>query len=984
MEAIDNYKINIGVQFVLGTTRPTLAILDSGASFNIVHEHALPKGWKQSPDVDPNGDTRNLQDASGKVTQNVGTIYLNIHVGQEQKRLRFLVMKNLAVPMILGCEFLDEHVKSIYPKEKRVELQSGQSLPLYTRLIRRLPTPVYVAQNVVLAPYSETNIMVHTDNEGTCYMQEEIKRKHSRQPRYAVASGISSMYPKKPFMLRAANYGPKPILLQKHRIVGRATPLHNTVLTISDINLEKMEQKEPPQEDIAWKDQLDLQHLTEETQSKVTEMLSKFSSMWTGQLGEINITQHRIDLVPDAKPVYQAPYRAGVKGRKVEKEEVERMLKAGVIEPANSEWASPVVLITKPDGSIRFCVDYRKLNALTVKDSYPLPRMDECLDSLGDSTIFTTLDCNSGYWQIVMKDTDKNKTAFVTHCGVHRFTRMPFGLCNAPATFQRALDMILARVKWSTALIYLDDVIIYSRSTEDHIQHVEEILSLLKQAGVSLKLKKCHFFQSSVDYLGHIIYPGKLAVANKNIESIRKAIFPTTRTQLRSFLGMCNVYRRFVDKFAKIAGPLSDMLKKGEAEIFTLNEKQQEAFNKLRESLIQPPILTLPKEGGKFTLDVDACDYQIGACLLQEQSDGTLLPCGYYSRTLNTAERNYSTPEKECLAVVWAILLLRPYLEGVSFTVRSDQVALRWLLSFKDPSGRLARWRLRLAELDFVIHYRPGIKNNLADGCSRVPSQGSDRTECDDAIPCFIQTDLPTVIPIQEIYQAQLTDATCIKLREEINKGESKFFIHEEDECQLVCRLSAHPELKRIYIPEQLRDQIMHLAHYPTNAGHPGGRKMFYTLSQHFYWSTMVPDIYHYVKKCYQCTKENSDLVKRHKALKLFPADGPLEFIAIDILGPLTKTKAGNQYLLVISDRFSKLVRTIPLRTITTYTVAVAFAIIGLLFMEYLNYYYLIMELSSILNSFRHAARYSESNKRLQQLIIRRLTDKWKGLTELF
>jgi RNase H-like domain found in reverse transcriptase/Reverse transcriptase (RNA-dependent DNA polymerase) len=295
-----------------------------------------------------------------------------------------------------------------------------------------------------------------------------------------------------------------------------------------------------------------------------------------------------------------------------------------------------------------------------------------------------------------MKETDRNKTAFVTHCGVNRFKRKPFGLCNAPATFQRALDMILARVKWKTALIYLDDVIVYSRSIQDHIQHVEEILSLLQQLGASLKLKKCHFFQSSVDYLGHVIYPRKLAVAQKNIESIGKAIYPTTRTQLRSFLGMCNVCRRFVDRFAKISGPLADILKRGEPEFFVLNENQRHALNKLRYFLTNPPILTLPKEGKKFTLDVDACDYQICACLLQEQEDGSLLHCGYYSRTLNTAERNYSTPEKECLAVVWGILFLRPYLEIITFTVRSDQVDLRWLLSFKDPSGRLAHWKLRL------------------------------------------------------------------------------------------------------------------------------------------------------------------------------------------------------------------------------------------------------------------------------------------------
>jgi hypothetical protein len=360
-------------------------------------------------------------------------------------------------------------------------------------------------------------------------------------------------------------------------------------------------------EETQWKDDLKLDHLNEDLQVDVIRMLSKHSSVWTGSLGEISITQHRIQLLKDSKPIHQAPYRAGTKSREVEREEVDRMLKADVIEPATSEWASPVVLVTKPDGSVRFCVDYRKLNALTVKDSYPSPRMDECLDSLGDATIFSTLDCNSGYWQIAMAEEDMDKTAFVTHCGVHRFKRMPFGLCNAPATFQRALDMILSKIKWNYALVYLDDVIIYPKSKEEHLRHLDEILSLLKGAGASLKLKKCHFFQPTVDYLGHVIHPGKLAVAEKNIDSIKKAIYPKTRTELRSFLGMCNVYRRFVDKFAKIASPLSDLLKKGQPEMLVLNKEQQDAFNKLKDALIKPPIfLCLRKKSSLLWMSMHA------------------------------------------------------------------------------------------------------------------------------------------------------------------------------------------------------------------------------------------------------------------------------------------------------------------------------------------------------------------------------------------
>ena len=199
------------------------------------------------------------------------------------------------------------------------------------------------------------------------------------------------------------------------------------------------------------------------------------------------------------------------------------MLHAGFIEPTSAEWASPVVFVPKMDGTMRFCVEYRKLNAITVRDAYPLPCMDECIDSLGDATVFTTLDCNSGYWQVEIAEEDHDKATFASHSRLYRFLRMPFGLQNAPATFQRAVDIILSGVKWKTALVYLDDVIVYSRTVTEHMAHVREILQLLHTAGMSLKLAKCAFFHTSVTYLEHVIGPGRLEVEPRNVIAIDRA-----------------------------------------------------------------------------------------------------------------------------------------------------------------------------------------------------------------------------------------------------------------------------------------------------------------------------------------------------------------------------------------------------------------------------------------------------------------------------
>jgi len=253
--------------------------------------------------------------------------------------------------------------------------------------------------------------------------------------------------------------------------------------------------------------------------------------MWApGRLGVIDATEHRIDLQPGTRPIRSMPYRQGPALRAKAEAEIRKMLDAGVIEPATSEWASPVVLVPKKDASLRFCVDYRRLNAKTVGDAYPLPRIDDCLDSLGNATIFTTLDCNAGYWQVPVAPADRDKTTFTSYMGTYRYVRMPFGLRNAPATFQRALDIILSGVRWQSCLIYLDDVIVFSTSVEEHLVHVNQVLTLLREAGVTLKLSKCRFFQPRVDYLGHVITPGKLHVATENTKAT--AVVPRGRERI--------------------------------------------------------------------------------------------------------------------------------------------------------------------------------------------------------------------------------------------------------------------------------------------------------------------------------------------------------------------------------------------------------------------------------------------------------------------
>jgi len=372
------------------------------------------------------------------------------------------------------------------------------------------------------------------------------------------------------------------------------------------------------------------------------------------------------------------------------------MLDLGVIAPSNAQWSFPVVFVPNPGGHFRFYVDHRRLNERTVKDFYPIPRMDDCADSLGDDTVFSTLDCNSGYWHIPAASKDRYATTLTSRTGMFRLLRLPFGLVNAPTSFKRALDIISSGLRWQTCLVYLNVVIVFSRTVDEHIQHLREVVLLLEKADVSLKPSKCHLFQQEVECLRHVVRPGQLLVNQKNIKNLTQALPTRNQTELKSFLGMCKVYRRFIKDYAHIARPLTKLTSKKVPHVLPpLDAAQLAAFEYLKERLTSTPILALPRREGLFILDTDACAVQVGCTLLQQQPDKNTLPVGYYSRGLILAEKNYSTTDRESLAVVWACFLLHPYLEGQEFLIRTDHSSLRWLLSMESAQVRVARSRFR-------------------------------------------------------------------------------------------------------------------------------------------------------------------------------------------------------------------------------------------------------------------------------------------------
>jgi len=396
------------------------------------------------------------------------------------------------------------------------------------------------------------------------------------------------------------------------------------------------------------------------------------------------------------------------------------MLEAGVIKRSSSPWTSPVVIVPKPDGSKRFCIDYRKLNSYTKKDNHPIPRIDDLLDAFTGAKWFTTLDLAAGYWQIPMKEEDIEKTAFITQDGTYEFTVMPFGLCNAPATFQRMMNLIFEDMLFRNIKVYLDDCNIYSKTFEQHLKDLEEVFIRLRNAGLKLKPTKCHFCHQEIKFLGHIVGVNGIKVDPDKIEKVKNFPQPKNLRELRGFVGLASYYRKFIKDFSNIVRPLTKLFKKSEEYIWT--EKQGKAFDILKEKLTTAPVLQFPNFDEPFILYTDASMQALGAVLAQKDKEGKEYVIAYASKGLTSAEQNYTVTELECYAVIWAIEKFHLYLASKKFTVVTDHYALKWLQT-SVPKGRRARWILRLQPYDFEIQYKEGRKHLNADALSRIPQQ---------------------------------------------------------------------------------------------------------------------------------------------------------------------------------------------------------------------------------------------------------------------
>ena len=694
--------------------------------------------------------------------------------------------------------------------------------------------------------------------------------------------------------------------------------------------------------------------------------------------------EHEINLTTN-EPIAMKPYRTSPLDQKIINEQIEEMLENKIIQPSMSNYSFPVVLVEKKNGKKRFCIDYRKLNAVTIKDKHPLPIIIDSLSmSFKKTKYFSVMDLLSGYWNVMVKQSDRHKTAFITTDGLYEWLRMPFGLSNSPATFQRFMQKVLHQNLYRNVIVYLDDIIVFSNTFEEHVQHLQEVFDKVREYKLKLSIEKCRFLCKEVVYLGHIVSAEGILPCEDKVKAVQQFPIPTTKKELQSFLGLANYYRIFIKDYAHITDPLNKIT--GKNSKFLWSDECQKAFQTLKDKLTSAPILARFKPDCENEMFTDACQIGFSAILGQRQDNRSRV-IAYNTGMFNPAQINYTITEKECYAVLYGFTKYHHYIHGLPTTIYTDHKPLEQIDKIKIPNGRLYRWSNFFSLYEYNVVYKEGRKHQNADALSRCPCDppkpydiDHDRVNLaetrdekkDESENESIDNDEESVnsVKTQEINEQIKSIEIQGKLKKDIdNKAQESIPLKENTEGDLDTIEALKREQKRdpfclkyieafrnnkkikaiqkfkyendilfrrnftpfnqpkldIVVPYILRVNIlMELHDDPTTGGHLGITKTIYKVRQRFWWPNLIQTIHDYIVSCRSCQENKPDF---DKSLGLAnpdkPKEEPFHTVSIDVHGPINPpSSTGNKYLVLLVDHFTKWIELKAVKNIRTDTIA--------------------------------------------------------------
>lgn len=904
--------------------RPYRALVDTGAEVSVISCRVFKK---MRPGLELQKRDIKLRTANGSPLYVEGLCRLQVKVGNKSTPHDFLIVKNLNRNVILGRDWLMQNGVRMY-----FDLGALKIGKEYVALEDdvHISSIIRLAKKITLKPqhlHTCTGLTKLRNKRGKEYEIEQLSSGYvSNLSGISVANAVVKIPKSRIFQLLIMNNTNQTITLKRGCPLAKLEKAGN----ITEITMPDKQNNKSSDVD------LEQAHVPEEFKPKINKLLKRNRDLFVSDdknLGRTDTVEMRID-TGTHEPIKKRPYRTPLKQRKTMDSAIDEMMQAGVIERSNSPWGFPVVLVEKKDGSKRFCVDFRALNKITKKYARPLPVIDDILASLGSARYFSKLDLKSGYWQVKLHDDDKEKSAFTCHKGLFHFNVMPFGLANAPGIFQELMSVVLQGQE-DFALAYLDDILIFSNTVEDHIKHIDRVLSSLRKHNLKLKPAKCEFFKKETQYLGFNISKEGIQPDLDKVKAIKSVSTPTTVRQVRAFIGMTSYYRRFIRNFSDIAEPLVNLTRKYAR--FQWDDACQTAFDTLKTKLAEMVILAYPNPNKAYRLYTDASDQSIGACLTQmvydkENRKDVEKPIYLLSHKLSDTQTRWSTIEKEAYAIHYALQKLNHYLHSATFTIYTDHRPLEHLLNSPIQNRKIQTWAMSMTGYNCSIQYLKGKENVCADLLSRAvdvkedqvasPIDIDDRNYLVGAINSNLMEpeefafdenvensseapERPTLQGI-DIIREQESDKNILDLKMRLKNGratktEQKRYIVMDEVVYYLSQPDDEP-LIRLYIPSHLRKRV--LVQYHDESGHMGVDKTFHSIKQKYFWPCLLREINDFISKCIPCQTRN--LKKQHPHIQEcdFPPF-PFAKIALDVSGPYPKTHSGNQYIVTFIDMYS-------------------------------------------------------------------------------